>query len=115
MDDLLVYSRSMEEHIGHLSEVFRRLEEAGFTLNRDKVHLAQSEIKFLGHSLSADGIKILPERVEAICQFPPPKNLKAVRRFLGMVGCYGNFVKKFSQLAEPLHALKRKKRSVHLE
>jgi hypothetical protein len=108
MDDLLAYSRSMEEHLGHLREVFHRLEKAGFTLNRDKVHLAQSEIKFLGHSLSADGIQILPERVEAIFQFPPPKNLKAVRRFLGMVGFYTNFVKNFSQIAEPLHALKRK-------
>jgi hypothetical protein len=108
MDDLFVYSRSMKEHLGHLKEVFQRLEKAGFTLNRDKVHLAQSEIKFLGHSLSADGVKILPERVGAISQFPPPKNLKAVRCFLGMVGFYGNFIKNFSQLAEPLHALKRK-------
>jgi hypothetical protein len=52
MDDLLVYSRSMEEHLGHLKEVFGRLENAGFTLNHEKVHLAQAEIKFLGHSLS---------------------------------------------------------------
>jgi hypothetical protein len=78
MDDLVMYSRSMEEHLGHLREVFHRLEKAGFTLNCDKVHLAQSEIKFSGHSLSADGIKILPERVEAISQFSPPKTLKAV-------------------------------------
>jgi hypothetical protein len=50
----------------------------------------------------------LPDRVEAISQFPPPKKLKAVRRFLGMVGFYANFIKNFSQLAETLHALKRK-------
>jgi hypothetical protein len=103
MDDLLVYSCSMEEHLGHLKAVFHRLEKAEF-----KVHLAQPEIKFLGHVLSAEGIKILPERVEAISQFPPPKNLKAVRRFLGMVVFSANFIKNFSQLAEPLHALKRK-------
>jgi hypothetical protein len=60
VDDMLVYSRSMEEHVGLSKEVFHRLEYAGFTLNRDKVHLAQSETKFLGHSLSADGIKIMP-------------------------------------------------------
>jgi hypothetical protein len=57
MDDLLVYSFSMEEHLGHLKEVFRRLKKARFTLNREKVHLAQPEIKFLGHVLSAEGIK----------------------------------------------------------
>jgi uncharacterized protein with von Willebrand factor type A (vWA) domain len=70
--------------------------------------LTQSEIKFLCHSLSADEIKILPGRVEAFSQFPPPKNLKLVRRLLGMVGFYANFVKNCSQLAELLHALKRK-------
>jgi hypothetical protein len=64
--------------------------------------------KIFGYSLSADGIKILPKRVEAISQFPPPKNLKAIGLFLGIVGFYANFVKNFSQIAEPLHALKRK-------
>jgi hypothetical protein len=108
MDDLLLYSRSMEEHLRHLKEVFGRLEKAGFTLNREKVHLAQAEIKFLGRSLSEKGIQILPDKVDVICKFPPPKNLKAVRRFLGMIGFYANFVKDFSKIAEPLHALKRK-------
>jgi hypothetical protein len=71
MDDLLVYSRSMEEPLGHLKEVFGRLEKADLTLNRDKVHLAQSEIKFLGHSLSEKWIQILPDRLDANCKFPP--------------------------------------------
>jgi hypothetical protein len=61
MDDLLVYSRSMEEHLTHLREVSGRLERAGLTFNRDKVHLAQAEIKFLGHSLFEKGMKILSE------------------------------------------------------
>jgi hypothetical protein len=109
MDDLMVYSRSMVEHLGHLNEVFGRLQKAGFTLNRDKVHLAQAEIKFLGHSWSESGIKILRERIEAIVQFCPPKNFKAARHFLEMVGLYASFVKNFSQIADPVHALKRKK------
>ena len=108
MDDLVVYSRSREEHMQHLKEVFTRLEKAGLTLNRDKLQLAKQEIPFLGHLISAQGIRILPERVEAIRTFPPPKNLKAVRRFLGMAGFYGRFIRNFSHLAEPLHALKRK-------
>jgi hypothetical protein len=60
--------------------------------------LAQQEISFLGHSVSAQGIKVLPERVEAIRNFPPPKNLKAVRRFLGMAGFYGRFIDRLSQI-----------------
>jgi transposase InsO family protein len=108
MDDLVVYSGSYTEHLEYLREIFARLEKAGFMLNRDKLHLAQQEISFLGHSVSAQGIKVLGERVEAIRDFPPPKNLKAVRRFLGMVGFYARSIDRFSQVAEPLHLLKRK-------
>jgi hypothetical protein len=86
MDDLVVYSSSFEEHLQHLKEVFARLERAGFTLNQEKLRLAQLEISFLGHLFSAQGIRILPERVEAIRNFSPRNNLKAVRRFLGMGG-----------------------------
>jgi hypothetical protein len=108
MDDLVVYSSSFEEHLVHLREIFARLEKAGFTLNQEKLHLARQEITFLGHLVSAQGIRILPERVEAIRNFPSPRNLKAVRRFLGMAGFYGRFIDRFSQIVEPLHALKRK-------
>jgi hypothetical protein len=107
MDDLLVYSPTIEQHLVHLEEVFRRLEES-FTLNRDKVQLMKPQNKFLGHRLSVGGIEILPERVQAIQDFSPPNNLKAVQRCQGMVGFYGNYVKDFSLVAKPLHALKRK-------
>jgi hypothetical protein len=86
MDDLVVYSNSFEEHLLHLKEVFARLKKAGFTLNRDKLRLAQREIPFLIHLVSGEGVRILPGRVEAITVFSPPTNLKAVRRFLGMAG-----------------------------
>jgi hypothetical protein len=108
MDDLVVYLGSFAEHLQYLKEIFARLANAGFVLNRDKLYLAQQEISFLGHSVSAKGIKVLPERVEAIEKFPPPKNLKVVRRFLGMAGFYARFIDRFSQIAEPLHALKCK-------
>jgi hypothetical protein len=85
--------------------IFVRLEKAGFTLNQEKLHLAQQEITFLGHLISAPGFRILPGRVEVIRNFPSPKNLKAVRRFLGMAGFYGRFIDRFSQIVEPLHVL----------
>jgi hypothetical protein len=108
MDDLVVYSSSLAEHQNHLEEVFKRLEKAGFTLNPEKLRLAQEEISFLGHTVSARGVKILPERVDAIRNFPPATNLKGVRRFLGAAGFYGRFIQNFSAIAEPIHALKRK-------
>jgi hypothetical protein len=84
------------------------LEEAGFTLNRSKVYLAQSEIKFLGHTLSAQGVKVLPERVEVIQQFPTPKKSKDGMPFhwYGWILC--TVREEFFTGREPLHALKRK-------
>lgn len=108
LDDLLVYSSTWAEHIRHLKEVFSRLQIAGFTLNPAKVVLGVQEISFLGHLLSATGIRVNPERVSVIKGFPLPRNLKQVRRFLGMAAFYSRFIPDFSRLSEPLNALKRK-------
>jgi hypothetical protein len=83
LDDLVVYSRSREEHMQHLKVVFTRLEKAGFTLNRDKIQLAKQEIPFLGHLISAQGIRILPQRVEAMRTFPPPQEPKGGSQVFG--------------------------------
>jgi hypothetical protein len=105
-DDLLVFSPA-GEHEGHLREVLGRLERAGFTLNPEKVILGASEIKYLGHLLSARGVRVLPDRVETI-RYPRPTNLRALRRFLGMIGFYARFIPDYSGKATTLHALKRK-------
>ena len=83
---MLVYSSSVEEHVGHVREVLGRLQRARFTLNPKKVTLGATEIKYLGHLLSPTVIRILPDRVTAIQQYPRPANLRALRRFMGMVG-----------------------------
>ena len=88
--------------------MFTRLERTGLTLNKNKMHLCKKEIRFLGHRLSGEGIKVLQDRIAVIQEYPPPKTVKELRRFLGMVGFYGRFVKNFSTICEPLHALKRK-------
>ena len=108
LDDLVVYSASAEEHLGHLREVLGRLQRFGFTLNPDKVVLGASEIKYLGHLLSARGVKILPERVATLQDYPSPRNLRALRRFIGMVGFYARFIPGYADIVAILHALKRK-------
>ena len=108
MDDLVIYTPTVTEHKEHLREVLNRLQTAGFTLNKDKVVLGASEIKYLGHYLSARGIRVIPDRVEAIKQFPRPRNLRSLRRFIGMVGFYARFIPDFSMKAAPLHGLKGK-------
>ena len=83
----MVYSPSAF-HSAHLREVLRRLQDAGFTLNPVKVVMGISEIKYLGHQISARGVTVLADRVKAINQYPRPNNLRSLRRFLGMVGFY---------------------------
>ena len=94
MDDLVIYSPTVTEHKENLREVLNRLQTAGFTLNK-KVVLGASEIKYLGHYLSAREIRVIPERVEVIKQFPHPWNLRILRRFIGMVGFYARFIPDF--------------------
>jgi hypothetical protein len=84
-----------------------RLHDAGFTLNPAKLLLGVEEISFLGHVLSVAGIRVNPERVRVIQNFPPPKNLKQVRQFLGMAALYC-FIPNFSHISEPLNSLKPK-------
>jgi hypothetical protein len=108
LDDLVVYSASEDEHVVYVREVLGRLQRPGFTLSPEKVAFGAREIKYLGHLISSRGIKILPERVAAIREYPRPKNLRALRSFLGMVGFYGRFIPGYSDHASVLHALKKK-------
>jgi hypothetical protein len=107
-DGHLVYSRSIKEHVTDLRKVFGRLQRAGFTLNKDKITLGASKVKFLGHVVSARGINTDPDYVRAVQEFPCPHNLKQLRRFIGMVGFYSKFIPDFSRLVDPLNQLKKK-------
>jgi hypothetical protein len=108
IDDLVVYSSSHEEHNNYVREVLRRLQTAGITLNPEKVTIGATEITYLGHLLSAKGVKVLLDRIVAIQNYPRPTTLSALRRFLGMVGFYARFIPEFSKRAAVPHALKRK-------
>ena len=108
LDDLIVYSGSEEEHANHLRVVLRRLQEAGFTLNPEKITIGAVEIQYLGHLLSSRGIRVLPDRVAAIRAYPRPANLRALRRFNGMTAFYARFIPNYSHRAAVLHALKKK-------
>ena len=107
-DDLVVYSASLKEHREHVREVLRRLQRGGFTLNPEKVVFEANQIKYLGHLISSRGVSILPDRVQAIEQYPPPTNLRGLRRFMGMVGFYARFIPGYSEVAVALHNLTKK-------
>jgi hypothetical protein len=95
LDDLLVASRSAEEHHRHLRQALRRLQENGCVFGRQ-------EVEFLGHRVAASGVSPLPERVAAIRQFPRPKNIRDLQAFLGLFNFYRRFVPAAAAILRPL-------------
>ena len=103
--DIIIYSRTAQEHLDHLWQVFHKLCIAELTMKLSKCYFFAKEIQYLGHVLSTTGIKPLPCKTAAIKLMNPPKNAKEVRAFLGLVGYYCKFIKNFAQVTKPLTAL----------
>lgn len=108
LDDVVIYSKSFEEHLSHVQQVLDKFREAGLTVKPSKVDLARREISFLGHIVSAGGVKVDHERTKSIRQFPPPRNKREVARFIGMINFFRKFLPNFAQMAAPLNQLRRK-------
>ena len=108
VDDILVFGSSQKEHDHNLHKALARLEAKDFRLQLSKCHISVSEIQFLGHVISAAGIRPNTSNVEAIQNAPTPCTLKQVQSFLGMVNYYCEFVPHMATIAEPLNKLQRK-------
>ena len=107
MDDIVVFSRTLDEHVRDLSSVFDRLREGNITLKASKCVIGSNEVDFLGYRLSENGVKPQERLVTAIKDFEIPKSRKEVKRFLGMAGFYRTFIRKFADIAAPLNNLTR--------
>ena len=108
LDDVVIYSRSFDEHLSHLDEVLGLLAQAGFRLNVSKCQLAVNSFKFLGFLITPQGISPDPEKVEAISRMQPPRTVRQVRQFLGATGFFRKHVDNYATLAAPLTRLLRK-------
>lgn len=102
LDDILIASRSQSDHLSHLRIVFKRLADNGLVINKKKCVFGQSELTFLGHVISAAGIRPLPSRVQAIRNFPVPSTQQALREFLGMIVFYHRFIPGLAEVLAPL-------------
>ena len=114
IDDILVASSSMEEHLADLESVFATLSANGLVIQRSKCVLGVPSLEFLGYQVDATGISPLPHRVEAIRATTPPTTVKELQRFLGMVGYYRRFIPKAaSHLFHLFEALKGKPKTLN--
>lgn len=105
IDDFLVFSKDHKTHELHLRQLFTRLQEYGMLINTSKCHFGVEEVTFLGYRISASGTKPLPDKVAAIQDFPTPKNVRELRRFLGMLNFYRRFIPNAAVHQAPLNAL----------
>ena len=108
IDDILIYSKSREEHEVHLRIVLSILREKQLFAKMSKCEFWLSEVKFLGHVISQEGVSVDPSKVEAVLNWKRPETVTEIRSFLGLTGYYRRFIKNFSRIAMPLTKLTRK-------
>ena len=108
IDDILIYSKTEEEHERHLRLVLETLRKNKFYAKLKKCEFWLSEVAFLGHVINQHGILVDPSKVSTIIGWPRPSNVKEVRSFLGLAGYYRRFVKDFSIIAKPMTKLTQK-------
>ena len=104
MDDILVASRTRQEHRQHLRELFERLQQHGLVLHLAKCQFGCTEIDFLGHHISRHGITPLPQKVSVITNFPRPSTVKGLQEFIGMINFYHRFVPAAARVMQPLYS-----------
>nr|KYP32282.1 Retrovirus-related Pol polyprotein from transposon 17.6 [Cajanus cajan] len=108
IDDILVYSRSLEDHREHLRLVLEVLREILLYAKLSKCEFWLSEVRFLGHVISTDGIAVDPAKVEAVIQWERPRTATEIRSFVGLAGYYRRFIEGFSRIVMPLTQLTQK-------
>lgn len=108
LDDVIIYSETLQEHRDKLKLVFDRLRQHNLQLQPDKCNFLMREIKYLGHVINGQGVAPDPEKTRAISKYPVPQTPKQVKSFLGLIGYYRKFISHFAQTAKPLNNLLRR-------
>jgi hypothetical protein len=110
IDDILVYSKINEEHERHLRLIMEKLREHKLYAKFSKCEFWLSEVAFIGHIVSMEGIVVDPSKVTIVTEWEPPKNVREIRSFLGLAGYYRRFIENFSKIAKPMTELHKKEK-----
>lgn len=102
MDDVVVFSKSLQEHIGHLKSVFYKLRQYNLKVQLDKTEFCSKSVEFLGHVVTPEGIKPNPAKINAVEQYPMPQTVKQIKSFLGLIGYYRRFIDNFAKVVSPM-------------
>ena len=108
LDNIIIFSQDELQHLEHLEIVFSYLREAGLKMKHSKCDFFKSEIHYLGHLISPEGISPLPNKLDSIRHMPVPNSTKEIKQFLGLTGYYRKFVPRFADISRPLTTLTKK-------
>ena len=100
-DEIVIFSKSLQDHIIHLQQIFQKLKETNLKIQLDKSEFLRKEVNFLGHVITPDGITPNPIKIEAIQKYPIPKTVKEIKSYLGLVGYYRKCIPNFAKLTQP--------------
>lgn len=111
LDDVLVHSKTLEEHKAHLRQVFGILRKHKLFVKLDKCSFGVKSVDFFGHRISEEGVEMQKPLVDAILEWPNPYNIKEVQSFLGLANYYRRFIQGYARIAQPISDLLRTKAS----
>ena len=110
LDDIIIFSQTISDHLQKLREVWARLQKAGLKIKPNKCFLMQQSIHYLGHVVSAKGVETDPKKVSCVWEWPIHTDVKELQQFIGLASYYRRFVKNFADKARPLYRLTEKGR-----
>jgi hypothetical protein len=108
MDDIPIYSKSLEEHEKHLTTVMQILKDNKLFIKKSKCSFAQQQLEYLGHVIGVQGVATDPSKIQAVKDWPTPTSVKQLRSFLGLAGYYRRFIRQYGVISRPLSDLLKK-------
>ena len=102
LDDIIIFSTSLQQHKDRLDKVFKRLRENGVKISLDKCEFMRKELRYLGHLITSEGVKPDPSKIEVIKKYPLPKTKTEIKAFAGLLGYYRKFIKDYAKILKPM-------------